>query len=167
MPKRSRNNTPSFYDDDIQDHVPDPAKAARLDPAGTVEPAILCSAKPLCQARPFVSYQEYEDHYAQQHTNRCLECHNNFPSERFLNIHITENRAKSLYPIKRHPSRNPTANWIPDDPLSKIKMERGEKIVSRPGCKGLRTFLTPISSTASWTVVIEFAVRHLIGEGTS
>ncbi|KAA8911093.1 hypothetical protein FN846DRAFT_808753 [Sphaerosporella brunnea] len=85
-----------------------PAKFSRVDAAATaqLQPAIICSEKPLCQARPFSTYEEYESHYAKTHTNRCVECMKNFPSERFLHLHIKETH----------------------DMLSQIKLERGEKI---------------------------------------
>jgi hypothetical protein len=56
----------------------------------------------------FSSYEEYEVHYVKVHVNRCSECGKNFPTERFLSLHIEENH----------------------DPLIEAKKERGEKTVA-------------------------------------
>jgi len=39
----------------------------------------------------FPSYSAYELHYNKTHINRCLECNRNFPTDRFLSLHIAEN----------------------------------------------------------------------------
>lgn len=39
----------------------------------------------------FQTYDDYETHYQQCHTNRCVDCHKNFPSSHFLELHISEN----------------------------------------------------------------------------
>ncbi|OAA72280.1 C2H2 type zinc finger domain-containing protein [Cordyceps fumosorosea ARSEF 2679] len=38
----------------------------------------------------FDSYTAYEVHYNSLHTNRCLQCRKNFPSQHLLGIHIEE-----------------------------------------------------------------------------
>ncbi|KAK7717347.1 hypothetical protein SLS64_002837 [Diaporthe eres] len=38
----------------------------------------------------FATYQDYESHYHQAHSNRCLDCRKNFPSSHILNLHIRE-----------------------------------------------------------------------------
>lgn len=58
--------------------------------------------------RQFLSSEEYEVHYTQAHMNRCVECLRNFPSLKMLECHIKENH----------------------DMLSRVKREKGEKIVS-------------------------------------
>jgi len=63
---------------------------------------IACSEKPLCQSRPFNTYEEYEVHYHQTHINRCIECKKNFPSERFLHLHIQETRKEAHSVLLRH-----------------------------------------------------------------
>lgn len=42
--------------------------------------------EPLC----FKTYGEYEAHYNKAHTNRCVECRRNFPSEHLLGVHIED-----------------------------------------------------------------------------
>lgn len=69
---------------------------------------IKCSLPPHREPIAFKSHEEYESHYARFHTNRCLECRNNFPSEHLLSVHIEE--------------------W--HDPLARIKREKGEHTVS-------------------------------------
>ncbi|WQF75569.1 Putative Zinc finger protein [Colletotrichum destructivum] len=49
-----------------------------------------CSMPPHKEALTFKSYDEYEAHYAKTHTNRCLECGRNLPSEHLLNVHHEE-----------------------------------------------------------------------------
>ncbi|KAF8462068.1 hypothetical protein BDZ91DRAFT_699232 [Kalaharituber pfeilii] len=68
-------------------------KYNRLDPKQLprTPPVITCNFLPTCNHTPFSSYAEFESHYSQQHTNRCVECNRNFPSERYLSIHIAEN----------------------------------------------------------------------------
>lgn len=67
-----------------------------------------CSLPPHREPIAFKSHQEYESHYARFHTNRCLECRKNFPSEHLLSVHIEE--------------------W--HDPLVRIKRDKGEHTVS-------------------------------------
>ncbi|KAG5965986.1 hypothetical protein E4U57_003341 [Claviceps arundinis] len=69
---------------------------------------IKCSLPPHREPIAFKSHQEYESHYARFHTNRCLECRKNFPSEHLLSVHIEE--------------------W--HDPLVRIKRDKGEHTYS-------------------------------------
>ncbi|KAI9924432.1 hypothetical protein ASPWEDRAFT_23482 [Aspergillus wentii DTO 134E9] len=64
-----------------------------------------CSLPPHKETISFTSYEDYEVHYRQAHVNRCSECGKNFPTDRFLNLHIEENH----------------------DPLIAALRERGEK----------------------------------------
>ncbi|MCJ1339367.1 hypothetical protein MMC09_004656 [Bachmanniomyces sp. S44760] len=48
-----------------------------------------CSLPPH-QPLSFTSYDAYDVHYAQAHTNRCSACARNFPTDHFLNLHIAE-----------------------------------------------------------------------------
>ncbi|KAJ0161010.1 putative zinc finger protein [Colletotrichum tanaceti] len=52
--------------------------------------AMKCSIPPHKEALTFKSYDEYEAHYVKTHTNRCLECGRNLPSEHLLNVHHEE-----------------------------------------------------------------------------
>ncbi|KAE8410905.1 hypothetical protein BDV36DRAFT_289183 [Aspergillus pseudocaelatus] len=64
-----------------------------------------CSLPPHRETLSFPSYDDYEVHYKQMHVNRCTACGKNFPTDRFLNLHIEENH----------------------DPLIAAKRDRGEK----------------------------------------
>lgn len=66
-----------------------------------------CSLPPHRETLSFTSYADYEVHYRQAHVNRCVECGRNFPTGRFLDLHIEENH----------------------DPLIAAKKDRGEKTV--------------------------------------
>ena len=66
-----------------------------------------CSLPGHRQTLTFASFEEYDVHYAKTHTNRCIECRKNFPTEHFLNLHIEENH----------------------DALVSVRRERGEKTV--------------------------------------
>lgn len=73
----------------------------------TSEPAMRCSLPPHRQTLSFQTFEDYEVHYAKEHTHRCLECRKNFPTSHFLNLHIEENH----------------------DSLMIVRRERGEKTV--------------------------------------
>ncbi|PGH23398.1 hypothetical protein AJ80_02508 [Polytolypa hystricis UAMH7299] len=64
-----------------------------------------CSLPPHKEVLSFSTYEEYEVHYAQVHVNRCSGCGKNFPTGRFLTLHIEENH----------------------DPLNEARRERGER----------------------------------------
>lgn len=68
-----------------------------------------CELPPLCSTNPqhFASYDLFETHYLKFHSLNCVQCGKTFPSERFLELHITENH----------------------DPFAALKQERGDKIV--------------------------------------
>ncbi|KAK3940495.1 hypothetical protein QBC46DRAFT_385125 [Diplogelasinospora grovesii] len=76
---------------DSQESTSRATKITELDPSSNdagVE--MRCSLPPHKEALIFGSYGEYESHYLKSHTNRCLECHRNFPSTHLLNVHIEE-----------------------------------------------------------------------------
>ncbi|PLB33833.1 uncharacterized protein BDW47DRAFT_113299 [Aspergillus candidus] len=75
------------------------------DPDAPVAEVMRCSLPPHRETLTFPSYEDYEVHYRQTHVNRCVECGKNFPTDRFLDLHIEENH----------------------DPLIAAKRERGEK----------------------------------------
>ncbi|PWY85746.1 hypothetical protein BO94DRAFT_518147 [Aspergillus sclerotioniger CBS 115572] len=64
-----------------------------LDPTATAPMAEVmhCSLPPHRETLSFASYEDYEVHYMQAHVNRCSQCAKNFPTDRFLNLHIEEN----------------------------------------------------------------------------
>lgn len=89
------------------------AKFAELEPsvdgqAGDV--AMKCFLPPHREALTFKSYDEYEAHYIKAHTNRCIECGRNLPSEHLLNVHHEECH----------------------DSIAAVRRERGEHTVSHP-----------------------------------
>ena len=95
---------------------PHPAKITGLDSAidesdgdesTTNSVTMRCSLPPHREPLAFQSYVDYEAHYNSFHTNRCLECRKNFPSEHLLGVHIEEIH----------------------DPLTRIKRDKGEHTV--------------------------------------
>lgn len=66
-----------------------------------------CHLPPHPHGLSFPSYEAYEVHYQQNHVHRCTECHKNFPSDHYLNLHIAENH----------------------DPLNDARREKGDKTV--------------------------------------
>ncbi|VUC28299.1 unnamed protein product [Clonostachys rosea] len=52
--------------------------------------AMRCSLPPHAEPLKFTTYGDYETHYSKFHTNRCLECRRNFPSQHLLGLHIEE-----------------------------------------------------------------------------
>ncbi|KAL8710972.1 MAG: hypothetical protein Q9220_004571 [cf. Caloplaca sp. 1 TL-2023] len=53
--------------------------------------AMKCSLAPHPDTITFTTFEDFEIHYAQAHTNRCSECQKNFPTDHFLGLHIHEN----------------------------------------------------------------------------
>ncbi|ODA82824.1 hypothetical protein RJ55_01333 [Drechmeria coniospora] len=52
--------------------------------------AMRCSLPPHSSPVLFNTFGQYELHFRQFHTNQCLECHRNFPSDHLLGVHIEE-----------------------------------------------------------------------------
>lgn len=77
------------------------------DDEGNATTTMRCSLPPHKEPQSFTAYSDYEAHYNKFHTNRCLECRKNFPSQHLLGIHIEEFH----------------------DPLVVIKRDRGEHTV--------------------------------------
>ncbi|CDO53699.1 conserved hypothetical protein [Geotrichum candidum] len=70
---------------------------------------LVCQLPPTCSPTApsrFSSIADFEQHYNQFHSFRCIECQRSFPSDRFLDLHIAENH----------------------DPFFKLRLERGEKV---------------------------------------
>jgi hypothetical protein len=90
------------------------AKIAELDSSESIEDRevkIYCALPPHKEPLQFSSYSDYETHYRDKHTNRCLQCRKNFPSAHFLSLHIEETH----------------------DSFAEVRKERGERTVSAPG----------------------------------
>lgn len=116
MAKRLRTDSTSGDDPAVADIVKSRAesveagvhttKYASLEPAmpGGGQQRMRCMLPPH-KPLTFSTYDEYETHYQQSHTNRCVDCSKNFPSTHFLELHIAENH----------------------DPINASKREAGEK----------------------------------------
>lgn len=99
MSKRSRSHSP--IDSQVLDTSPsrspapsshnDGTKKHTLDTTALAVEVMHCSLPPHKGSISFSSFEDYEVHYLQAHVNRCSECGRNFPTERFLNLHIEEN----------------------------------------------------------------------------
>lgn len=128
--------------------TPPPAKINTLDPtfegSAAAQAVIRCTLPPHREAVPFATYEEYEIHYQQAHVNRCGQCGKNFPTSRFLDLHIEENH----------------------DSLVLARRARGEKTVVPPSIlsfqadPGLTIEVYACSIAASWRGVIG-SVRRL------
>ncbi|KOS19282.1 Zinc finger protein 511 [Escovopsis weberi] len=97
-------------DEPPADEQPRHVKTPTIDDGDEDGPefAMRCSLPPHREAIGFRSYGDYEAHYQRDHTNRCLECRRNFPTEHLLGIHIEECH----------------------DPLARVARERGEHTYS-------------------------------------
>ncbi|TQW06396.1 zinc finger protein [Cordyceps javanica] len=82
MPPSSPRHTSKYTELDLSD-----SDTERSSPSPSVR--ILCSLPPHSEMA-FDSYTAYEAHYNSLHTNRCLQCRKNFPSQHLLGIHIEE-----------------------------------------------------------------------------
>lgn len=75
-------------------HSPNPTSSTnqQTPAAGPAGHGVMrCSLPPHKTVLSFSSYEDYEVHYLQSHVNRCAECGKNFPTGRFLDLHIEEN----------------------------------------------------------------------------
>lgn len=85
------------------------SKIAGLDSAAEGEEFVMrCSLPPHREPLGFRFYDDYETHYHKFHTNRCIECRKNFPTDHLLGVHIEECH----------------------DPLARVAREKGEHTVS-------------------------------------
>ena len=96
-----RDSDTSDQDDGLEDQS---EKYLHVDQESPQVESIVCHHAPHGPLS-FHSYAEYEKHYQRNHINRCSECQKNFPSDHFLNLHITEQH----------------------DTITAIKRERGDK----------------------------------------
>ncbi|KAK4169273.1 hypothetical protein QBC43DRAFT_295845 [Cladorrhinum sp. PSN259] len=79
------------------------AKITELDPSSSDNNSnfeMRCSLPPHKEPLVFSLYNEYEAHYRNHHTNRCVECRKNFPSAHLLSLHIEETH-DSFNAVKR------------------------------------------------------------------
>lgn len=135
--KRSREEVEDEHD--TENEVANPPKYSTIDSLQTVRLAELdqsdtllegdtgidmrCSLPGHAETISFNSYDEYQSHYQKTHTNRCLECRNNFPSSHLLGVHIEEchdsfvavKREKgehTVSPYRADPSQHPASNFF-------------------------------------------------------
>ena len=66
------------------------APAGQNDATATATAVMRCSLPPHRDVLAFKTYADYEVHYSKAHTNRCVECRRNLPSEHLLGVHIEE-----------------------------------------------------------------------------
>ena len=108
---------------------------------------VRCSLPPH-EGLSFPTFDAFEVHYEQHHLHRCSECHKNFPSDHYLQLHIAENH----------------------DPITAVKMERGERTVrTAQGASLARPSAhhsSDLSLPASLRTVIGGAHRHRNVAGT-
>ncbi|EAW12550.1 C2H2 type zinc finger domain protein [Aspergillus clavatus NRRL 1] len=120
MSKRPRSASPTLSAGQSSHTVtksPSPASSAhstersKMVLQDTAQPAVevmRCSLPPHRDTLSFSSYEDYEVHYRKTHVNRCSECGKNFPTDRYLDLHIEEVH----------------------DPLIAAKRDKGEKTYS-------------------------------------
>ncbi|PHH82688.1 hypothetical protein CDD82_5138 [Ophiocordyceps australis] len=96
-------------------------RPVQVDSASAEKAAMHCSLPPHSATIDFASPDDYESHYLNTHTNRCLECHKNFPSAHLLELHVQECH----------------------DPLVLIQRERGQRTYSCFVSECQRKFQTP------------------------
>ncbi|GKZ66349.1 hypothetical protein AnigIFM60653_004006 [Aspergillus niger] len=121
MSKRSRSTSPSPSPSPSPHSSPcsslsNRPKIPSLDPTATTTPnqeVMHCSLPPHRETISFTSYEDYEVHYRQAHVNRCSQCGKNFPTERFLNLHIEENH-DALVATRRERGEKTYACFVED-----------------------------------------------------
>ncbi|KAK3295564.1 uncharacterized protein B0H64DRAFT_395642 [Chaetomium fimeti] len=99
-------------------HVSPPAKIAGLDFSdndGDRSTKMHCSLPPHKEAVVFSSYDAYEAHYRDQHTNRCAQCRKNFPSAHLVGLHIEETH-DSFVQVRREKGERTVSPGIPLTP---------------------------------------------------
>lgn len=89
-------------------------KLSLSEETGVNSSRMQCSLPP-CSGHVFSSMEHYEAHYHSVHSYICLQCGKNFPSDRFLDLHIDEVH----------------------NPFTAISRERGEKVYKcfESGCE--------------------------------
>ncbi|OJJ68694.1 hypothetical protein ASPBRDRAFT_209910 [Aspergillus brasiliensis CBS 101740] len=119
MSKRSRSTSPSSSPSPSPSPLPVEVcpnpKIPSLDPTAIPpnQEVMHCSLPPHRETISFTSYEDYEVHYRQAHVNRCSQCGKNFPTERFLNLHIEENH-DALVATRRERGEKTYACFVED-----------------------------------------------------
>ncbi|EAU30528.1 conserved hypothetical protein [Aspergillus terreus NIH2624] len=126
MSKRSRSlSASSSVDHSLESRSKSPSPASSTTSLGRSKLPLLdtssgaavevmrCSLPPHRETLSFTSYDDYEVHYLQTHVNRCSQCGKNFPTDRFLNLHIEENH-DSLVAARRERGEKTYGCFIED-----------------------------------------------------
>ncbi|KAK9464872.1 hypothetical protein V1512DRAFT_267366 [Lipomyces arxii] len=105
MPKRTRTNS---YSSDVASSGDEEQKFSRSEHQPSAPVVIECSLPPHCNASPthFTTSAQFEQHYIQAHSLLCSQCKRTFPSQRFLDLHLSESH----------------------DPFVAARRDRGEKV---------------------------------------
>ena len=127
MPKRSREDflsPPESPYSAVDDSAPSSptsvdtpshsSKYTQIDDEHVTVEVMKCSLPPHSETISFSTFEDFENHYAKVHANRCSECRRNFPTEHFLGLHIAENH----------------------DPLNEARRAREEKTVCEGANRG-------------------------------
>ncbi|KAI1344116.1 hypothetical protein F5Y15DRAFT_103155 [Xylariaceae sp. FL0016] len=72
-----------------------------------------CALPPHRNIMLFKTYAEYDSHYSQTHTNRCVECSKNFPSTHLLDVHF-EDCHDSFAAVKREKGERTYSCFVED-----------------------------------------------------
>ena len=98
MNKRSRESSIASSDSEVGSsrtpgsESPHPTKLKTAMVDGPRPDAVMqCSLPPHRDTIDFASIEDFEVHYAKDHSNRCASCGKNFPTAHFLALHIDEN----------------------------------------------------------------------------
>lgn len=84
-----------------------------MSPSQIDKQVIQCSLPPHSGSFGFSNVEEFEIHYAKEHTNRCIECGRNLPSSHFLALHIDE-RHNPLREVLAAKGEKTYACFLPD-----------------------------------------------------
>ncbi|KAK0123575.1 hypothetical protein ONS96_010554 [Cadophora gregata f. sp. sojae] len=93
-------STSKFVHLSVEESSCSSSKGRPTTTTSTTTTEMRCSLPPHRGTLTFASFEEYDVHYAKTHTNRCLECRKNFPTEHFLNLHIEENHDSMISVLK-------------------------------------------------------------------
>jgi len=147
MPKRRREDcsppptpsSPSLATDiSSSTSVDEPVHSSKYIQTSRERPtkAVMKCSLPPHELIEFSTFEEFESHYASDHAHRCSDCRHNFPSEHFLQLHISENH----------------------DPLSEAKRAKGEKTVCLSPFHCTKGSLMSPSISVLWKVVTKSAL---------
>lgn len=85
------DETPSITTADSASPPTAKLNAVAMGDAALAPAVMQCSLPPHRETLNFSSIEDFEVHYAKDHSNRCTSCSKNFPTAHFLALHIDEN----------------------------------------------------------------------------